>query len=63
MTHFGLCVSFINCVMSCLSNISFSNLINGATYDFFKPSRGLRQGCSLSMLIFLTVVEDISRAL
>lgn len=34
-------------------------LINGTTSPFFKAERGLRQGCSLSSLIFLLVVEGL----
>jgi hypothetical protein len=41
----------------------FSILINGSASAFFKPSRGLRQGCPLSPLLFLIIVEGLSRAL
>jgi hypothetical protein len=38
-TRFGL--PFINWIEGCLASSSFSNLINGYAYMFFKPERGL----------------------
>jgi hypothetical protein len=56
-------VPFINWVMICLSLVSFIVLINGFASSFFHAERGLRQGCPLSPLLFLLVVEGLSRAL
>eukprot|EP01018_Ginkgo_biloba_P039380 Gb_12932 [translate_table: standard] len=63
LTHIGFCVPFISWVMSCISTVSFSVLINGAPSNFFRISRGLRQGCPLSPLLFLIVAKGLSRAL
>jgi hypothetical protein len=63
LTHLGFEVPFITWIMSCLTSTSFAVLINGSASPFFTPERGLRQGCSLSPLLFLLVVEGLSRAL
>ena len=55
--------NFISWVMSSLSSMSFALLVNGAASPFFKSRRGLRQGCPLAPLLFLIVVEGLSRAL
>eukprot|EP00253_Pinus_taeda_P009549 PITA_09549 len=47
--------------MGCISNVSYAILINGAATPFFKGQRGLRQGCPLSPLLFLLVVEGLSQ--
>jgi hypothetical protein len=41
--------------------VSFSILINGVASLFFKLGRGLRQGFPLSPLLFLLIVEGLSR--
>jgi len=43
--------------------MSFDVLINGAALSFFTVTRGLRQCCPLSPLLFLLVVEGLSRAI
>lgn len=63
LTHLGFAVSFIRWVMSCVTSISFVVLINGATSPFFSLRRGLHQGCPLSPLLFLLVVESLSHFL
>lgn len=61
LIHLGLCVHFVNLVMSYMTIVSFSILING--YTLFKLRRALRQGCSLSPLFFLIFDEGLSKAL
>jgi hypothetical protein len=63
LTHLGFEVPFITWVMQCITTVSFVVLINGAASPFFKSERGLRQGCPLYPLLFLLVVEGLSRAL
>jgi hypothetical protein len=46
--------------MSCVVSSSFTVLINGEASSFFSSERGLRQGCPLSPLIFILVMESIS---
>ena len=47
--------------MVCVSYEKFSVLINGSPTSFFKSSRGLRQGCPISPLLFLLMIEGINR--
>jgi hypothetical protein len=60
LTHVGFNLSVVNWIMGCISSINFLILINGATSEFFKPTRGLRQGCPLSPL-FLLVAKGLCR--
>jgi hypothetical protein len=39
---------------------SFAVLINGETSTFFNSERGLQQGCPLSPLLFILVMESLS---
>ena len=59
----GFAGNFISWVLSSLSSVSFSLLINGVATSFFKSGRGLRQRCPLAPLLFLIVVEGLGRAL
>jgi hypothetical protein len=49
-----------NWIMSCVVSPSFTVLLNGEATDFFKSGRGLRQGCPLSPLLFILVMEGLS---
>ena len=48
---------------SCIYSAHFSILINGCPSGFFPSSRGLRQGDLLSLLLFVIVMEALSRLL
>lgn len=61
LTHLGFHIDFIRSVMSCMTFVSFSILINGATSSFFHVERGIRKGCPLSSLLFLLVAEGLIR--
>jgi hypothetical protein len=56
----GFGLQFTNWIMSCVSSSSFVVLINGEATNFFRSGRGLRQGCPLSPLLFILVLEGLS---
>eukprot|EP00253_Pinus_taeda_P027166 PITA_27166 len=60
LIHVGFPHVFITWIMACITTPSFSILINGSASDFFHSDRGLRQGCPLSPLLFLLVMEGLS---
>jgi len=47
-------------LMSCVTSANFTVLINGETSPFFHSGRGMRQGCPLSLLLFLLIMEGLS---
>ena len=42
LIHLGFGIAFVRWVMSCITTVSFSVLINGAASPFFHAERGLR---------------------
>eukprot|EP00253_Pinus_taeda_P012058 PITA_12058 len=61
LIHLGFSHSYITWIMACITSPSFSILINGSASPFFQSERGLRQGCPLYPLLFLLVMEGLSR--
>lgn len=57
----GFPPKFIYLIMDCVSSSSLSILINGSSFGFFKPTRGLRQGDPLSSFLFTLYIDLFSR--
>ncbi len=61
LIHLGFPHAYISWIMACITSPTFNILINGSASPFFHSERGLRQGCPLSPLLFLLVMEGLSR--
>uniref|UniRef100_A0A803QS55 Reverse transcriptase domain-containing protein n=1 Tax=Cannabis sativa TaxID=3483 RepID=A0A803QS55_CANSA len=54
---------FISWILSCLQGASYSLLLNGRIQGSFKGEKGLRQGDPMSPLLFVLIMEYLSRLL
>ena len=53
LEEMGFGENFINIIKTMYSNINSAVMVNGFRGKKFKITRGMRQGCSLSMLLFV----------
>jgi len=55
--------SWIRWVMALVSMASFTILLNGSPYRTFTPSKGLRQGDTLSHFLFVLMMEGLGKVI
>ncbi|KAI0494122.1 hypothetical protein KFK09_024253 [Dendrobium nobile] len=60
---FGFNQNFILLIKNSIENCFFSVIINGKTHGYFKSSKGLRQGDTISPALFIIAMEYLSRGL
>jgi len=60
LIHFGFDDRFRMWINGCLSDPTFAVLVNDSSSDFFSVSMGLRQGCPLSLYLFILGSEMLS---
>ena len=60
MQRYGFAPEFISWVTACISKSWIAPLVNGRAAPFFQATRGLRQGCPLSPLLYAIQASVLS---
>lgn len=60
---YGLPPKLTKWILSCVTSATFIIVLNGSGGSFFSPECGLRQGCSLSLYLFILGMDLLSRSL
>ena len=57
----GFCETWLTLILECISNVSYSILVDGEPKGEIFPTRGIRQGDPLSPYLFLLCSEGLNR--